>query len=384
MATDAVAGNALRVAPAQPGATDDPVLGVLAAFTKDLIKGVDETLAAFLAAEVDSLTEIDPAMGGFAATARDCVLAGGKRVRPTFAYWGWRGVVGGDGPLPSVLPALAALELLHTFALVHDDVMDASDTRRGLPTAHRAAAARHRAAGHAGDPDRFGETVAVLIGDLCMVWADRLLAHATVPPTRLLDVRRCYDQMRIETVAGQYLDVLGEHDPANWSVDRALRVARYKTASYTVQRPLLFGACLAGVAADAPLIAAYTRYGLAVGEAFQLCDDLLGAYGDPATTGKPAGDDLRTGKPTALLMVARQLATPAQRRALDRAGPVGGGRDVARLAEVVADTGAVARVERMISDRVAEALTALDTASIDETARTALTGLATAASTRRA
>ncbi|MGC1213899.1 MAG: polyprenyl synthetase family protein [Micromonospora sp.] len=384
MANDAVAGNTLRVAPAQPAATDDPVRGVLAAFTEDLIKGVDDTLAAFLAAEVDSLTEIDAATGGFAATARDCVLAGGKRVRPTFAYWGWRGVVGGGEPLATVLPALAALELLHTFALVHDDVMDASDTRRGRPTAHRAAAARHRAAGHTGDPDRFGEAVAVLIGDLCMVWADRLLAHATVPPSRLLDVRRCYDQMRVETVAGQYLDVLGEHDAANWSVDRALRVARYKTASYTVQRPLLFGACLAGVAADAPLIAAYTRYGLAVGEAFQLCDDLLGVYGDPVTTGKPAGDDLRTGKPTTLLMLARHLATPGQRRALDRAGTVTGAREVSRLAELVADTGAVARVERMVSDRVAEALTALDTASIDETARTALTGLATAATKRQA
>ncbi|MER5605067.1 polyprenyl synthetase family protein [Micromonospora tulbaghiae] len=384
MANDAVAGNALRVAPAQPGATDDPVRGVLAAFTKDLIKGVDETLAAFLAAEVESLTEIDAAMGGFAATARDCVLAGGKRVRPTFAYWGWRGVVGGEEPLCSVLPALSALELLHTFALVHDDVMDASDTRRGLPTAHRAAAARHRAAGHTGDPDRYGEAVAVLIGDLCMVWADRLMAHAAVPADRLLDVRRCYDQMRVETVAGQFLDVLGENDSANWTVDRALRVARYKTASYTVQRPLLFGACLAGADADDPLIAAYTRYGLAVGEAFQLRDDLLGVYGDPQTTGKPAGDDLRTGKPTALLMLARQLADPAQRRALERAGSVTSAREVDRLADVVRDTGATARVERMISDRVTEALAALDTAPIDETARTALTGLATAATARRA
>ncbi|MEU8020697.1 polyprenyl synthetase family protein [Micromonospora haikouensis] len=384
MANDAVAGNALRVAPAQPEATDDPVRGVLAAFTNDLVKGVDDTLAGFLAAEVSTLAEIDSAMGEFAATARDCVLAGGKRVRPTFAYWGWRGVAGGDEPLPAVLPALAALELLHTFALVHDDVMDASDTRRGRPTAHRSAAARHVAAGHTGDPDRFGEAVAVLVGDLCMVWADRLLGRATVPPARLLDVRRCYDQMRVETVAGQYLDVLGENDAANWSLDRALRVARYKTASYTVQRPLLFGATLAGADADGPLTAAYTRYGLAVGEAFQLRDDLLGVYGDPATTGKPAGDDLRTGKPTALLMLARQLATANQRRALERAGRVAAAREVARLAELVADTGAVARVERMISDRVADALAALDTASIDETARTALTGLATAATARRA
>ncbi|MFF4891456.1 polyprenyl synthetase family protein [Micromonospora chersina] len=385
MANDAVADSSLRVvAPAQPGTPDDPVRGVLAAFTNDLVNGVDETLAAFLASEVDSLAEIDAAMGGFAATARDCVLAGGKRVRPTFAYWGWHGLTGGDAPLPSVLPALAALELLHTFALVHDDVMDASDTRRGRPTAHRAAAARHRAAGHTGDPDRYGEAVAVLIGDLCLVWADRLMAHATVPPARMLDVRRCYDQMRVETVAGQFLDVLGEHDAAHWSVDRALRVARYKTAGYTVQRPLLFGAALAGAEADTPLIAAYTRYGLAVGEAFQLRDDLLGVYGDPATTGKPAGDDLRTGKPTVLLTLARQLADPAQRRALERAGTVTEAREVARLADVVRETGAVARVERMIADRVAEAQSALDTAPIDGTARTALTGLATAATTRRA
>lgn len=384
MANEASAGNTLRDAPTNPSGRDDPVRAVLAAYTRELVTAVDDTLAAFLAAEVDALTEIDPAMGGFAATARDHVLAGGKRVRPTFAYWGWRGAVGATEPLPPVLPALAALELLHTFALVHDDVMDASTTRRGRPTAHVALAAQHVAAGRRGDPRRFGEAVAVLVGDLCMVWADQLLARAAVPPARLLDVRRCYDQMRVETVAGQYLDVLGESDAARWSVDRALRVARYKTASYTVQRPLLFGAHLAGAGADEALVAAYTRYGRKVGEAFQLRDDLLGVYGDPATTGKPAGDDLRTGKPTVLLMLARQLATPTQRRALDRAGAGGGDREIAGLAELVADTGAVDRVERMITDRVAEALAALDDASIDETARIALTGLAGTATDRRA
>ncbi|MEU4471498.1 polyprenyl synthetase family protein [Micromonospora sp. NPDC023888] len=380
MANDAVAGNATRMAAAAPVDRDDPVRAVLAAYTHELVTAVDETLTTFLAAEVDSLAEIDTSMGAFAASAREAVLVGGKRIRPTFAYWGWRGAVGGAEALPPVLPALAALELLHTFALVHDDVMDASTTRRGRPTAHVALAAQHIQAGHRGDPGRFGDAVAVLIGDLCMVWADQLLAQATVPPARLFDVRRCYDQMRVETVAGQYLDVLGENDPANWSVDRALRVARYKTASYTVQRPLLFGACLAGVPADDPLVSAYTRYGLAVGEAFQLRDDLLGVYGDPAATGKPAGDDLRTGKPTTLLMLARELATPAQLRALERARdePVEG------LAELVAETGAVARVERMIAERVSEALAALDAAPVDRTARTALTGLTTAATNRQA
>ncbi|MBM7491876.1 geranylgeranyl diphosphate synthase type I [Micromonospora luteifusca] len=380
MANDAVAGNATRVAAAVPGDGDDPIRAVLAAYTQDLLTAVHETLTTFLTAEVNSLTEVDTSMGAFAAAAREAVLTGGKRIRSTFAYWGWRGAVGGAEPLPPVLPALAALELLHTFALVHDDVMDASKTRRGRPTAHIALAQQHIAAGHRGDPERFGEAVAVLIGDLCMVWADRLLARATVPPARLLEVRRCYDQMRVETVAGQYLDVLGENDPVSWSVDRALRVARYKTASYTVQRPLLFGACLAGVPADDPLASAYTRYGLAVGEAFQLRDDLLGVYGDPAATGKPAGDDLRAGKPTTLLMLAQELATPAQFRALERAadGPV------ERLAELVAETGAVTRVERMIAERVSEALVALDAAPVDRTARTALTGLATAVTNRRA
>ncbi|MEU4527002.1 polyprenyl synthetase family protein [Micromonospora ureilytica] len=380
MANDAVAGNVTRLAPAGPGDGDDPVRAVLAAYTHDLVTAVDETLSTFLTAEVETLNDIDASMGSFAATAREAVLTGGKRIRPTFAYWGWRGSVGGTAALAPVLPALAALELLHTFALVHDDVMDASTTRRGRPTTHVALAEQHVAAGHRGDPGRFGEAVAVLVGDLCMVWADQLLAHASVPSTRLLEVRRCYDQMRVETVAGQYLDVLGENDPVSWSVDRALRVARYKTASYTVQRPLLFGACLAGVPVDDPLVSAYTRYGLAVGEAFQLRDDLLGVYGDPAATGKPAGDDLRTGKPTTLLMLARELATPAQLTALERAadGPV------ETLARLVAETGAVARVEQMIAERVGDALAALDAAPVDQTARTALTGLATAAANRRA
>lgn len=383
MANDAVAGNALRVAPAQPGATDDPVRGVLAAFTKDLIKGVDETLAAFLAAEVESLTEIDAAMGGFAATARDSVLAGGKRVRPTFAYWGWRGVVGGEEPLCSVLPALSALELLHTFALVHDDVMDASDTRRGLPTAHRAAAARHRAAGHTGDPDRYGEAVAVLIGDLCMVWADRLMAHAAVPAERLLDVRRCYDQMRVETVAGQFLDVLGENDSASWTVDRALRVARYKTASYTVQRPLLFGACLAGADADDPLIAAYTRYGLAVGEAFQLRDDLLGVFGDPEETGKPAGDDLVEGKRTVLVALALDNAAPADAAHLDAGlGTALSPDQVEDLRAIIDASGAHEQVEAVIGELATHAVAALDEAAIDDRARGVLRELASSATQR--
>jgi geranylgeranyl diphosphate synthase type I len=337
-----------------------------------LVSAVEGTLADFLASQIAQLDSLDPELGCFARTTRDLVLARGKRLRPTFAYWGWRGVVGSSEPVDPVLPALSALELMHTFALVHDDVMDRSATRRGAPTAHRIFATQHRTAGRFGDPARFGATSAILVGDLCLVWADQLLARTALPPATLFDVRTRYDRMRIEAVAGQYLDVLGETKPGDWSVERALLVARHKTASYTVQRPLQLGRALAGPnSPDRSLVdEAYGRYGAAVGEAFQLRDDLLGVYGDPAVTGKPAGDDLRTGKPTTLIMIARQLATDAQRAelAMDPAGAVipadgSGGLDVQidvdRLARVIADTGAPAHVETLIQQRVAEGVAAL-------------------------
>nr|WP_239082730.1 polyprenyl synthetase family protein [Actinoplanes teichomyceticus] len=333
-----------------------------------LVNAVEGTLADFLTPQIAMLDAIDPSLGGFARTARDLVMAGGKRLRPTFAYWGWRGVAGAGGNAEAVLPALGALELMHTFALVHDDLMDDSATRRGRPTAHRIFGARHG--------ERFGSSAAVLIGDLCLVWADQLLARTPLPAATLLEVRARYDRMRIEAVAGQYLDVLGETDPASWSVDRALVVARHKTASYTVQWPLDFGLALAGT--DDPEVAeAYRVYGTTVGEAFQLRDDLLGVYGDPAVTGKPAGDDLRTGKPTTLLMLARRMATPAQLGELDTAG-------IGRKAEIVAETGAPARVEEMIRARVAEGLTALADAPIETEARSVLVELATVATQRPA
>ncbi|MEV6342215.1 polyprenyl synthetase family protein [Actinoplanes sp. NPDC051851] len=314
------------------------------------------------------LDTIDPELGGFARTARDLVLAGGKRLRPTFAYWGWRGVAGPAEPAEPLLPALGALELMHTFALVHDDLMDDSATRRGRPTAHRIFAGRHG--------ERFGNSAAVLIGDLCLVWADQLLARTPVPPATLLEVRARYDRMRVEAVAGQYLDVLGETAPGDWSLERALLVARHKTASYTVQWPLSFGLALAG-GCHPSVGEAYRVYGLAVGEAFQLRDDLLGVYGDPAVTGKPAGDDLRTGKPTALLMLARQMARPAQLDELATAGPE-------RQAQIIAETGAPARVEELIRARVAEGLTALAGAPIEPEARATLIELATVATHRPA
>jgi geranylgeranyl diphosphate synthase, type I len=361
------------------------------ATTGRLIDAVEGTLADFLTDQIVALDAVDPALGGFARTTRDIVLAGGKRLRPTFAYWGWRSVCRPGAPLDDVLPALAALEMLHTFALVHDDVMDDSDTRRGRPTAHRLFAGQHAQADRRGDADKFGNTSAILVGDLCLVWADQLIARTPLPTTTLFAVRACYDRMRVEAVAGQYLDVLGETAPETWSVERALLVARYKTASYTVQRPLQFGLALAGISLPA-VDDAFSRYGRAVGEAFQLRDDLLGVFGDPDVTGKPAGDDLRTGKPTALLMLAHELATPAQRAELasDPAGAVipadgaGGPSSGIDLAAVIDATGAPEQLEKMISERVTEGVDALTEAPIQPEALEALTALAVQAAHRPA
>jgi geranylgeranyl diphosphate synthase type I len=357
------------------------------AATGPLIDAVEGTLADFLTGQIIALEAVDPALGGFARTTRDLVLAGGKRLRPTFAYWGWRSVCRPGAPLDDVLPALAALEMLHTFALVHDDVMDDSDTRRGRPTAHRLFATEHARAGRRGDSDRFGNTSAILVGDLCLIWADQLIARTPLAATTLFAVRAGYDRMRVEAVAGQYLDVLGETTPETWSVERALLVARYKTASYTVQRPLQFGLALAGITLPA-VGDAFDRYGRAVGEAFQLRDDLLGVFGDPAVTGKPAGDDLRTGKPTTLLMLAHQLATPAQRAelALDPAGAVtpADGSGGPPLTSLIAATGAPSVIEEMISERVDDGVKALADAPIQPAALDALTALAARATNRPA
>ncbi|MDI1462965.1 polyprenyl synthetase family protein [Catellatospora sp. KI3] len=350
----------------------------------ELPAAVERVLADFVREESAALMAVDPALQPLVSAARAAVLGGGKRVRPLFAYWGWRSAAGPHAPLHRVLPALAALELLHAFALVHDDVMDRSDTRRGRPTAHRQLAATHTAQRLRGDADRFGDAGAILVGDLCLVWADRLMARADVPAAVLATARAAYDRMRIEAVAGQFLDVLGDC-ARTWSPERALRTARLKTAGYTATWPLHFGAALAGSGgaafAHGPLGRAFTGYGLAVGEAFQLRDDLLGLYGEPAVTGKPVGDDL--GKPTMLLLLARQRATPAQAAELDAilAAPR---PDVGRLAAAVRVTGAAEQLSDMIGERVADARAALGSAPMPEAVRDGLGELAAAVAWRAA
>jgi len=304
------------------------------------------------------------------------VLAGGKRLRPAFCYWGWRGA--GEADCTEILTAAAALELLHASALVHDDVLDDSDTRRGKPTIHRRFAALHAAAGWRGSAAPFGKGIAILLGDLLLAWSDELFHASGLPTSALSRGRPVLDVMRTEVMAGQYLDLL-EQATGSGSVAGALRVVTYKTAKYTIERPLHLGAALAGPQATDPgLIRGYTGYGLPLGAAFQLRDDMLGIFGDPAETGKPAGDDIREGKRTVLAAVARAKATQEQAGALDRllGNPSIGEAGVAEFRQLLTETGAVAECEAMIDRYVTEALAALESAPVTAAARAALAELA--------
>nr|BFE75360.1 polyprenyl synthetase family protein [Actinoplanes digitatis] len=243
---------------------------------------VDKALAAFLADRRVRLLTIDGVLADVADALEEFVLRGGKRLRPAFAYWGYRGAGGVDSD--QVVTAVSALELVQASALIHDDLMDRSDTRRGEPSVHRRFAARHAEAGWGGDASGFGDNAAVLLGDLALVWSDELLYSSGVDLADLARARPVFDAMRTEVTVGQYLDVLTQAT-GDTSLERAGKVARYKSAKYTVERPLLLGAALAG--APESVSAAYSGYGLPLGEAFQLRDDVLGVFGDPAQTGKP-------------------------------------------------------------------------------------------------
>lgn len=300
----------------------------------------------------------------------DLLHSGGKRIRPTMCYLGWSAARGTeDQAARAVVTAGAALELLHLFALVHDDVMDQSDTRRGRPTAHRRAAHRHRTAAARGDPELFGESIAILVGDLALAEAAGLAA--TLPAA----MRPVWRQMVIELVAGQRQDLTGTAAGCR-DLPVARRIATLKSGRYTVQRPLELGATAAG--APDPVLTRLRRYGQSVGEAFALRDDILGLWGDPVVTGKPAGDDLVTGKPTVLLALATgRVRSPAIRAALDRVGTAAfTDTDLAMLLAEFDGNGTRAAVETMIDDAVARARDAVDGDLIEPDAAAQLTALA--------
>ena len=324
---------------------------------------VDLRVDAVLQAEIDRWALVDERLVAPLDALRDLVLAGGKRLRPAFCHWAFVGA-GGDPSDARVVDLGAALELLHTFALVHDDVMDNADTRRGAAAIHTAAISSHQDQAWRGEARRFGEGVAILVGDFAFVYADQL-ASVLEPAAR-----RLYDELRIELCVGQYLDLAatasGERDPAV-----ARRIEWYKSGKYTVERPLHLGAALAGRADE--LAAPLSAFGLPLGEAFQMRDDLLSVFGDPARTGKPVGDDLREGKLTPLVAATAARANGAGLRLLERIGtPELTEPDVVDLQAVMVECGAVAEVEAAIEALVGQSLDALGHAPISADAQVAL------------
>ena len=309
---------------------------------------------------------------GVLDAARRFILADGKRLRPMFCYWGWRGAGRPDGA--EIITAAAALELFHAFALIHDDIMDDSDRRRGHPSVHRHFADLHTSHSWRGDATRYGQSAALLCGDLCAAWADHMFTESGLPPEWIHRGHHLFTLMRTEVIAGQYLDLVS--GVGEGSVAGALTVIRMKAARYTVTRPLQIGASLAGAGPD--VLAELLRFGDPLGDAFQLRDDVLGVFGDPAITGKPVLDDLREGKPTVLIALARSRVDRAQ---ADRLRTLFGRADLdpagaEELRTIIAATGARDRVEEMIRVRADSAVAALTDAPITDEARDALAALA--------
>ncbi|HET6503322.1 MAG TPA: polyprenyl synthetase family protein [Amycolatopsis sp.] len=347
----------------------------------DLPGRLEHELARFLDEASADIRVTEPGFTAGLDALTDFVLGGGKRLRPTFAWWAWRGTGGKPGHAQGVLRAVASLELVQACALIHDDLIDSSDSRRGKPTVHIAFARRHRDREWLGSPDTFGLAAAVLIGDLALAWADDMFNTTALPPAMLAAARPAWRAMRTEVLAGQFLDVRtqarGDASPA-----AALRVSRLKTAAYTVQRPLHLGAALAGASEDQ--IATLHEFGADLGVAFQLRDDLLGVFGDPSVTGKPAGDDLREGKRT--LLVALGLAQAAPRQAGIIANAIGNAAlsetDVTEVRAALTDAGAVAAVEQRIEELTGSALKSLARARLVEPAATRLEELVAKATQR--
>jgi geranylgeranyl diphosphate synthase, type I len=339
---------------------------------------VQAALEEFLDEQAERLLPLGRDAARLVAEARTSV-AGGKMFRASFCWWGHQAVAP-PADEAAVVRACAALELLHASALVHDDFMDASDSRRGRPSTHRTFEHEHRGSGWRGDPEQYGAAAAILLGDLLLSWADELVRRCGLPLAQVAPALDVLDLCRSEVIAGQFLDV-SVQARGHADVDTAMTVLRYKSAKYSIERPLHLGAALAGAGPET--LRELTAFGLPLGEAFQLRDDLLGVYGDPLTTGKPAGDDLVEGKRTVLVALALDGAPAGDAALLDRSlGTPLDEAEVDRLREVIDASGAHAQVEAVIEQLTEVALAALDRAAVDDDAREVLRSLATAVTRR--
>jgi geranylgeranyl diphosphate synthase type I len=335
----------------------------------DVASRVDKRLETLLAVERKRWAKVDADLVPPIDEIARLVLAGGKRLRPAFCFWGFVGA-GGDPTDELVIDAGAALELLHAFALFHDDVMDGSLTRRGEPTTNAKFEASHAAQKLAGESRRFGDGVAILVGDLAYVYSDQLMRNASPQAWTI------WNELRIELNFGQYLDMLGSAMNERRR-EKAERICRYKSGKYTIERPLHLGALLAAPTRGDELITVLSTYGLPLGDAFQMRDDVLGAFGDTAITGKPVGDDLREGKPTPLMAIATARANTAQLKELQLVGnqdltP----QQIARVQEVIRETGALDELEVVITRLTDEAIAAVQNVPFAQSVRDELITLA--------
>ena len=351
----------------------DGILQLKSAVDKSLASFFDRE-SAYLQSVDDDLIPVSNALGHF-------LLDSGKRLRPLFAAIGHIGA-GGEITQESIT-ALSSLELVHVCALIHDDLMDASDRRRGAPSIHKQFETIHKDKNLHGSSEQFGLAASVLMGDLAIIWADKMLHESGVKSSQVLSALPVYDEMRVELMAGQYLDVY-EQALASESIERSLKVARYKSGKYSIERPLHFGAALSANA-KSEQYGIYSQYGLPLGEAFQLRDDIIGVFGDPKETGKPAGDDLREGKRTVLIASTLNKSNGAQRKEfekyfgkanLDQAG-------VEVLRSIIIDTGALKEVELLISQMTSNARTAAKSGGISPKAGAMLEEMAIAATMRK-
>ncbi len=341
---------------------------------------VQDELGIFLNREATYLNSISTELSPVSDVLTSFLLDSGKRLRPLFAYAGFA-AAGGSLEKP-VVRAMAALELLQACALIHDDLMDGSDTRRGKPSIHRHFESMHVQEELDGFAPHYGLSAAVLLGDLALVWSDQMLNSAGLTHEQTSRVAPYYNEMRVELMAGQFLDI-HEQTQKTTSVDRSMKIARYKSGKYTIERPLHLGAAMS--AAPSPEIyAGLSAYGLPLGEAFQLRDDLLGVFGDPSVTGKPAGDDLREGKRTVLIAITNERQSESQREIARKyfGKPDLDAEGVAVLREIIENTGARAELEATIERLTDEALSAAQSAAFTEDGSAMLVELANIATKR--
>jgi geranylgeranyl diphosphate synthase type I len=343
-------------------------------------EAIDSELLKFTRVRAEQLHVIDSHLAPVADALTDFITDGGKRFRPIFAYLGYLGT--GAAPSEKVLRACAALELVHVCALIHDDVMDGSDTRRNKPALHKRFEKLHRTNGYAGESEKFGVAAAILLGDLALSWSDEMLSESGLSSADTQRAAPLFYEMRAELMAGQYLDVL-EGAIATSHLERSRKIARFKSGKYSIERPLQFGAALAGKFPELQTL--FSNYGLPLGEAFQLRDDILGVFGDSALTGKPAGDDIREGKRTVLMALAASRMSDTSHSILKSAlgNPNLDDSQVAQIQELVKDSGALAECEKLIEQLLKESLHALEHPALDTSVAKYLREMAVAATDRK-